>query len=148
MDNEELPNFNLGSSWEFSEDSSTVDEQPNFHLGSSWDFSDDELEGDEPMFDLQFDFSDDENDLMDVSDQDGDGEDDIRYSIEEIRQRNIAKFNVQGRDYRLKIKSLNRNLSYNEAVIALHSIIQGQFSFYLSTLFNFNMNVFLSQLQL
>ena len=57
-----------------------MDEQPNFHLGSSWNFSDvdDELEGDLPMFDLQFDSSDGENELMNVSyrDEDGDKQED------------------------------------------------------------------------
>ena len=137
MENEEQPNFNLGSSWDFSdedvpnfdlgsswqfsdEDMSNSNEHPNFDLGSSWDISDDLFSDHEDMMQ-----SDGEND-MDV--QDGYGHDQVsdRYVIEEIRNRNIPKFNVQGHDYRLRVNSLNQGLSYDEAVVVLHSIIQGE----------------------
>lgn len=138
MENEEQPNFNLGSSWDFSDE-----DVPNFDLGSSWQFSDEDMSGDEhPNFNLgsSWDISDElfsdhenlmqsdgEND-MDAQEQDGYGRDQVsdRYVIEEIRNRNIPKFGVQGHDYLLRVNSLNRGLSYDEAVLILHNIIQGE----------------------
>ena len=138
MENEEQPNFNLGSSWDFSEE-----DAPNFDLGSSWHFSDEDMSNSDerPNFDLgsSWDISDDlfsdHEDMMssdgeyDVDVQYGYGQDQEvsdRYVIEEIRNRNIPKFNVQGHDYRLRVNSLNQGLSYDEAVVILHGIIHGE----------------------
>jgi len=145
---DEQPNFDLGFSWDFTDcDEQEDEQQPNFDLGFSWDFSDEDQnlisdnEGDQPMFDLHFDSSSDD-DNMDLIEQDGEGQDDARYVIEQVRQRNIAKFNVQGRDYLLKVHALNRELSYDEAVLVLHNIIQGNVPFLLTVL---HIHVFMNQ---
>lgn len=113
----DTPNFSLGS---FSDLSDETDERPNFTLGS---FSDD-MSVDQSINEATFSIG-----SLDVSmaSDDGNQYGGSRYQIELIRQRNIAKFNVQGYDYRVRVDPIDRDTTYNNAVQILHRMISGKY---------------------
>ena len=79
-----------------------------------------------PNFDLGLDldelFAEDFDDLND-SNQDGGA---LTYTVEDVKQRRIAKFNVQGFEYKVRIQSMDKNMQFDHAVQAIHSIIEGK----------------------
>lgn len=56
---------------------------------------------------------------------DGSGGSGLPYTIETVSQRKIAKFNVQGYEYKVTIAEMN-NLNYLEAVQVLHNTLSGK----------------------
>ena len=81
-----------------------------------------------PNFDLGLDLdklNDDGPDLVDLNEIDQDGGA-LTYTVEDVKQRKIAKFNVQGFEYKVRIQSMDRNMQFDHAVQAIHSIIEGK----------------------
>ena len=127
------PNFDLG----FDLSMDTSDDQPNFDLGmdawfDSYDDTDEiQISADKckANFDLGvdhwFDLSSDEesDDDLDIN-QEGFGY--PLYTLENTRERHIAKFNVTGSEYRLSIPAIDKQYTYNEAVQLLHRILRGK----------------------
>jgi len=67
----------------------------------------------------------DSDDMVYKADQIGRGQ---KYTIELTKERKIAKFNVQGYDYKVRVDNFERNMSFDQAVQALHSIIEGGYA--------------------
>ena len=59
----------------------------------------------------------------DEEDQFGGGGD--HFSIQKINERHIAKFNVHGFDYKVKVEPLRQNASYEQVLQNLHNILSG-----------------------
>jgi hypothetical protein len=133
------PNFDLG----FDLSMDTSDDQPNFDLGiDAWLNSDDdtdEMKTNAAEYKANFDLGVDH--WFDLSsDEQSDDDYDINhegfgyplYTLENTRERHIAKFNVTGSEYRLSIPALDKQYTYNEAVQLLHRILRGKhaISFY------------------
>ena len=53
-----------------------------------------------------------------------------RFAIEQIRERRIVKFNVQGYEYRVRVDSFQREMSFDQAVITLHGVLRGKKKLY------------------
>ena len=88
--------------------------EPNFDIGLNSD------DIDELYNDMNVSFESDMD--MEIDDQSGGGE---RFTIELLKERKIVKFNVQGYEYRVRVDSLDRNLSFAHVVRTLHSIMEG-----------------------
>ena len=71
-------------------------------------------------------YSDNENEHSDNEDQYGGGEEERPYTLENTKQRHIAKFNVHGTEYRLRIPRLQADVGYAEAVEILHDTLHGK----------------------
>lgn len=97
-----------------------MDDDPNFSVGSV--ILPDTDSDSEANFSLEFeDLSDIEDSSLD--DQIGDGN---SYTIRQIQERHIRKFNVQGYDYQIHVDAFDRNLEFTGAVQLLHGIITGK----------------------
>ena len=89
-------------------------------------------------FDIEIDMDGLDDELHDdqrggsISDSDDDQERSPSYTVETIRERKIAKFQVQGFDYRVRVNSFDRNIPFAQAVRAVHTIIEGKMIFYIS----------------
>lgn len=47
------------------------------------------------------------------------------YQLESYRERNIAKFNVMGHEYKLSVDFRDRNRTYTDLLIRLHRVLEG-----------------------
>ena len=154
----EVPYFEVEME-DFDEENTDSDEEANFSVDMDWDDDNSENDNiDSINFDISLDSSDDWNtddidsinfdlsiddmndwntdDSMnfdgskyisgDSNDQEGSGN---RFAIEQIRERRIVKFNVQGYDYRVRVDAFQREMSFDQAVIVLHSVLRGKLSF-------------------
>ena len=84
-----------------------------------------------PVSSLTGDFDDDNCQDMEIdlgsdfaSDEDMEQEGYGLYTIDLVKNRRIAKFNVNGWEYKLRVPPMNRSISYNQAVQALHEIFE------------------------
>jgi hypothetical protein len=53
------------------------------------------------------------------------GGDGVNFSIQRINERHIAKFNVNGFDYKVKVEPLRYNATYQQVLQDLHNLLSG-----------------------
>ena len=135
-DGDDIENIKFDLSMDISDDGDTYDiASVNFDisLDSSDEWYTDDI--DSANFDVSLDISNawntDDSINFDVScvltddcdEQDGSGH---NFSIEQIRERRIVKFNVQGYEYRVRVNAFHREMSFDHAVRTLHTTLRGK----------------------
>jgi hypothetical protein len=116
-------NFTLGSDYDNDIDAA------NFSLGSDYD-----IDIDAANFSLGSDYDIDidaanDDDEMEVEEEDSEDDQEggvRRFTVERVSHRLIKKFNVRGKDYRIRFAEIDGDVDYLTAVQLVHRTLQGK----------------------